>query len=249
MMLLVIVLAYITSSTYAVRYTVSANVDASKPLRAEDGGLGVAASIPGLIKPGKVTVETAVAAKHLLEGPEVVPVPEKELGVTVDVRSQGLVQSDEILISGGRLAELTRGRAGLEALDGIDIRLTIGVGVGVPLATNAGVRAGALPLLELLELLIQIAGGDGKELWGQLELRKLVLGVLDVLDDGGDGGVYTSQGFVESERASKLRCLEVGSWESRRKRDTGRERSTLGWSRVLGKRDSGSGNSQYGCGE
>jgi hypothetical protein len=155
-------------------------------------------------------------------------VPEEELGVTVDIGGQSLVQSDEILISASRLAELARCRAALQALNGIDVRLTVGVGVRVPLAADAGVRAGALALLELLKLLIQFAWGDGEVLdgrddAGKLELGELVLSVLDVLDDGGDGGVYTGQGLVERERASELGGLEVVGRESRRKLDVGGE--------------------------
>lgn len=164
--------------------------------------MGEASSVPGFIKPGKLTVETAVAAQHLLESPKVVPVPEKELGVTMNVGSQGLVESDEIFISALGLTELARCRAALQALDCINIRLTIRIGVRVPLGANAGVGAGALPLLELLELLVQIAGGDREKRRndvGKHELRNLVLGVLDVLDvlDSSDGGVYTSTGFLK----------------------------------------------------
>ena len=252
MVLLVVVLLQGYCCTYAVGYALAANVDASEPLRAEDGGLGEPASVPGLIEPGKLTVETALAAEHLLEGPEVVPVPEEELGVTVNVGGQGLVESDEILISGGRLAKLARGRAGLEALDGIDVRLTVGVGIRVPLAADAGAGAGALPLLKLLQLLVQIAGGDrkdGRDDAGKLEFRELILGVLDVLDDGGDGSIDTRQSFIERERASELGCVEVVGWESRRKRDVGGKRCTLGWGRVLGKRNGGSGGRQDDCGE
>ena len=148
------------SITYTIGYALAAKVDISKPPRAEDGRLREASSIPGFIKPGKLTVETAVAAQHLLKSPEVVPVPEKELGVTVDIGSQGLVKSDEVLVSAPRLTELARCRAVLQTLDRIDICLTVGIGVRVPFRANAGVGAGALPLLKLLKLFVQITGGD-----------------------------------------------------------------------------------------
>lgn len=174
--------------------------------------------------------------------------PEKELCVTVDVGCQGLVESDEILISALGLTELARCRAVLQTLDGIDVRLTVRVGVRVPLAADAGVGASALPLLELLKLLVQGAGSNGEDA-GKNKLGKLVLGVLDVLDDGSDGSVYSMQGLVERERARKLGRLEVGERERRRKSNIGRKRCALGGSRVLGKCNGRSGDSQNGCGE
>jgi hypothetical protein len=192
-------------------------------------------------------------------------VPEEKLGVAVDVGSQGLVKSDEILVSALRLAELARCREALQALDGIDIGLTVGVGVRVPLAADAGVGAGALPLLEFLELLVQLSGvpGEdrrhniGKEVGDDLrrrgvreeELRKLVLRILEVLLDSGDSRVDTLQGLFEGERASELWRLEVVEWESWREIDVRGKRSALRRSGVLGERKGGSGNSQNGCGE
>ena len=41
------------------------------------------------------------------------------------------------------------------------------------------------------------------------KLRHLVLSILDVLLDGGDGSVDTGQGLVEGERTSELGSLEL----------------------------------------
>lgn len=253
------------TSELAVRDALATDVHAAEPLGAEDGGLAETASVPSLVEPGEFTVETAIGAEHLLKGPEVVPVPEEELGVTVDVGCQSLVESDDILVSALGLAKLAGCRAALQALDGIDVRLSVGGGVGVPFATDAGAGAGALALLKLLEFLIQLSGvpgEDGRDDVGEKisddlgrrgvgkdKLRKLVLSILEVLDDGGNGSIYTRQGLVERERASELGSLEVGDRESRRKRGVGWERSALCRSRVLRKRGGRSGDSQNGCGE
>ena len=116
-----------------------------------------------------------------------------------------MVESDEIFISALRLPELARCRATLQALDRINVCLTVGIRVRVPLRAKAGVRTGALPLLKLVELLVQVAGGDREKRRnnvGKHELRKLVLGVLDVLDNSGDGGIYTSTSLFKRQRAS-----------------------------------------------
>lgn len=199
--------------------------------------------------------------------------PEEELGVAVDVGGQGLVQSDEVLISAARLGELAGRLVPLQALDSIDVRLAVRVGVRVPLAADARVAAGALPLLELLELLVQLAGGHGKDVVDDVgndvvddirdevgddlvggsvrnnKLRHLVLSILDVFLDGGDGSVDTGPGLVEGERTSELGSLELNGWESGREIIVVGERSALSGSRVLGKREGGSGDSQNGCGE
>lgn len=199
--------------------------------------------------------------------------PEEELGVAVDVGGQGLVQSDEVLISAARLGELAGRLVPLQALDSIDVRLAVRVGVRVPLAADARVAAGTLPLLELLELLVQLAGGHGKDVVDDVgndvvddirdevgddlvggsvrnnKLRHLVLSILDVLLDGGDGSVDTGPGLVEGERTSELGSLELNGWESGREIIVVGERSALSGSRVLGKREGGSGDSQNGCGE
>lgn len=111
--------------TYAVRYAAAADVDAAEPSGAEDGRGAEAAGVPGLIEPGKLTVEAAITTEHLLEGPEVVPVPQQELGITVNVGGQGLVKSDKILVSAARLAELARGGIPLQTSDSIDVSLSV----------------------------------------------------------------------------------------------------------------------------
>lgn len=199
--------------------------------------------------------------------------PQEELGVAVDVGGQGLVQSDEVLVSAARLGELAGRLVPLQALDGIDVRLAVRVGVRVPLAADARVAAGALPLLELLQLLVQLAGGHGEDVVDNVgddvvddirnevgddlvggsvrndKLRHLILSILDVLLDGGDGSVDTRPGLVEGERTSELGSLELDGWESGREIIVVGERSALSGGRVLRKREGGSGDSQNGCGE
>jgi hypothetical protein len=226
--------------TYTIRHTLAANVDTSEPLRAEDGGLGETASIARLVEPGQVAVEATVGAEHLLVRPQEVPVPQEELGVSVDVGCELLVEGDKVLVSAPGSRELARGGATLKALDGVDVCLAVAVGVRVPLSADAGVGASALPLLELVELVIQIAEAqlqghvDGRE----DEVGQQVLDFLNVVLDGGHSGVDTRQGLLEAEGTGELGRFEAGNGQ--------KGSGCAGSGGILGQRSGGAGDSQNG---
>jgi hypothetical protein len=92
--------------TYAIGDTVAAGVDRAQPLARKDGRGGKVSRVPSLIPPGQVAVKTTLAAQQILKSPQVIPVPEKELGATVDIGCQRLVESDQILVSTLGLAKL-----------------------------------------------------------------------------------------------------------------------------------------------
>lgn len=127
--------------TYAIRDTVASKSDASEPPAREDGRLRETTSIPGLVEPGDGVGEATLATEHVLEGPGEVPVPQQELGVSVNVGGKGLVKSDEILVTTPGVSELARRSPAHQALDGVDETLLSAIIVLVPLNTDANVAA------------------------------------------------------------------------------------------------------------
>jgi len=126
----------------AIGNTVAAESNASKPAAGEDGRLGKATSIPGLVEPRDGVIEAALATEQVLEGPGEVSVPQQELGVAMDVGRQDLVESDEILVTTPGAGELARGSPAHQTLDGIDEALFAIIFVLIPFGTDADVGAG-----------------------------------------------------------------------------------------------------------
>jgi len=82
-------------------------------------------SVQSLIPPHHRSVETTLLAQDILEGPEVVSVPDQELGVSVDVWHIQLMKSDEILVTVPGRLEVSGRRLVQQTLDGSDESDTI----------------------------------------------------------------------------------------------------------------------------
>lgn len=105
----------------------------------EHVGRGEVSSVQCLIPPREGAVETTLVPQDLLEGPEVVAVPDEELGVAVDVRHVHLVQAGEILIAVRRGRKVTRRRLAHQALDGGDEGQPVGGRELSPFKADVGV--------------------------------------------------------------------------------------------------------------
>ena len=105
----------------------------------EHVGRGEVSSVQRLIPPNHGAVEATLVPQDLLEGPEVVAVPDEELGVAVDIGHVHLVQAGKILIAVRRGREVTRRRLVHQALDGGDEGQPVGGRVLSPFKADVGV--------------------------------------------------------------------------------------------------------------
>ena len=126
----------------AVCHAVTSEIDGAQPPAREDGGLGEAARVFGLVEPEQAISEAALGAEGLVKSPQERTMPHHELAVVVNVVRHGLVDLDEVLIAvlGARVVAL--GGPAKHALEGIDIVLLLGVGGIIPLDANTRIGAG-----------------------------------------------------------------------------------------------------------
>jgi len=228
----------------AVGNTVSIRVDSTEPLVGKDTGLGKPSRVPGLIPPWQVAIEAALIAQQLLESVQVVPVPDQELGVSVDIGSQCLVESNQVLVAALGLPELARRTPLHQTPDRADESLAITAAVRIPFLAHTGVGAGrpssngvSLSLSFALRLSQKVA-----EYTTLLLLGDTLGDVLDSVDDAVDNLArlweVAGKNVVERQRFSEF--LRVESAE----REGGRQGSRRG---NLGKGiDASGGHSQSG---
>lgn len=163
----------------------------------EHGGLGKLSGVEGLIPPDHGAVEATLGAEHLLESPQVVSVPDQELGVVVHVVHVVLVETDEVLVPrlGGR--EVTRGRLVHETLDSGNKRQAVRVRVLPPLIAHVRVRtAGG-----------RVGAGDGGGVHG-IHLGELARGCCRLGLGGAELGNICGIGKALDETVQT--CLGVG---------------------------------------
>jgi len=115
-----------STSGDARRLTVVWRRDGAEELaRGEHVVLVEVSSVQSLIPPHHRSVETTLLAQDILEGPEVVSVPDQELWVSVDVGHIQLMKSDQILVTVPCWLEVSGRGLVQQTLDGSDESDTI----------------------------------------------------------------------------------------------------------------------------